>query len=149
LVLGHTRLSNNTEGDRPTLNGEVLAAFRELLEKDYGGFIRHGLVQVTHGSVGDELAQQIIERVPRDVALAIWGLVTEPQPIEGALRELDVPLLFAAHQGCLVSTPEGFEDAVAAFPDARVISVSDSPDASPEFAEALHDFCLASVKRSG
>jgi len=148
LALGHTRLSNDTEGKRPPVNGEVIAAFGQLLQRDYGGFVRHGLVQVTHGSIGDELAQQMLDRVPRRVALTIWELVNQPESIEARLRELDIPLLFAAHVGCLVTTREGFEDAVAAFPEARAVSVPDAPSVSAEFADALRAFCLERTESS-
>jgi hypothetical protein len=52
-----------------------------------------------------------------------------------------VPLLFAKHEGCLASTDEGFEDAAATFPQARLLSVTDAPLTSPEFAEALRAVC--------
>jgi hypothetical protein len=45
------------------------------------------------------------------------------------------------HDGCLVFTEEGYEDAVRALPEARRTSVGRSPSASDEFATALRDFC--------
>jgi hypothetical protein len=57
------------------------------------------------------------------------------------LERLDVPLLLAKHEGCLVFTAEGYEDAVRAQPEARRTSVGRSPSASDEFATALRDFC--------
>jgi hypothetical protein len=54
-----------------------------------------------------------------------------------------VPAAVREHEGCLGSTDEGFEDAAAAFPEARTISVPDAPVASGEFAEALREFCSA------
>jgi hypothetical protein len=66
----------------------------------------------------------------------------EPEPIEVPLRELGVPLLFAKHEGCLGSTEEGWEDAVAAFPEAHTLSVRETPTVSAQFAEALRTFCL-------
>jgi hypothetical protein len=59
------------------------------------------------------------------------------------LERLDCPLLFAEHEGCLGSTEEGFEDAVAAFPKARTVTTTAAPLASPAFAEALREFCSA------
>src|SRR3954452_11102319 len=34
LALGHARLSNSTEGDRPPINGEVVAAFGQIVQQD-------------------------------------------------------------------------------------------------------------------
>ena len=56
------------------------------------------------------------------------------------IRALDVPLLFGKHEGCLSATEEGFEDAVAAFPDARAMVCADAPSVSREFAVALRSF---------
>jgi hypothetical protein len=72
----------------------------------------------------------------------------DSEPYEDLIRDVDVPLLFAKHEGCIGSTEEGFEDAVAAFPQARVVSAPDAPSVSPEFAEALHEFCL-DLSRTG
>jgi hypothetical protein len=52
-----------------------------------------------------------------------------------------VPKLFAQHRGCLLFTQEGFEDAVAAFPEAGTVSCAEKPGTSREFATALREFC--------
>jgi hypothetical protein len=65
----------------------------------------------------------------------------DPEPFEQLIREVDVPLFLAKHEGCLGSTEEGFEDAVAAFPTARTISVPEAPSVSRDFARALREFC--------
>jgi hypothetical protein len=142
LVLGHARLSNSTEGERPAINGEVLAAFDQLVQQDHSAFIRHGLVQVTHGSIGDELAERMLEIVPPELAAQAWELAYQPDDMAAQLRSIDRPVLLAEHAGCLVMTPEGFRDAVAAFPRAQTVSAADSPSVSEEFAEALRKFCL-------
>jgi hypothetical protein len=99
---------------------------------------------VTHGSIGDELAARMLERVPLDVGRSVWEMnLRDPESFEHLIREVDVPLLFAKHEGCIGSTEEGFEDAVAAFPQARVVSAPDAPSVSPEFADALREFCLS------
>jgi hypothetical protein len=76
-------------------------------------------------------------------AAVVQGHAPKPpsEPLEGALSALGVPLLFAKHEGCLLHTTEGYEDAVAAFPDARTTAVPEKPSTSPAFAEALHTFC--------
>ena len=142
MALGHACLVHSMDGDRPTVNREVMEAFAQLAQKDYGNFVRYGLTQVTQGSIGNELAARILERVPVDVGRAVWEMnLRDPEPFEHLIREVDVPLLFAKHEGCLGHTAEGFEDAVAAFPSARAVSVSDAPSVSSEFAEALREFC--------
>lgn len=60
-----------------------------------------------------------------------------------------VPMLLAKHEGCIMFTPEGYADAVAAFPAAHAVSTPDKPSASPAFAEALRSFCLATVDPAG
>jgi hypothetical protein len=149
MALGHARVVNRMEGERPTVNREVMEAFAQLSESNYTDFIRHGLTQVTHGSIGDELAARMLERVPLDVGRAVWEMnLRDPEPFEHLIRELDVPLLFAKHEGCIGTTEEGFEDAVAAFPKARVVSAPDAPSVSNEFADALREFCL-DLSRTG
>jgi hypothetical protein len=141
MALGHARLSNSTEGERPTVNKEVMEAFAQLAESNYADFVRYGLTQVTHGSIGDELAAKMLERVPIDVGRAVWEMnLRDSEPFDHLIREIDVPLLLAKHEGCLGSTDEGFADAVAAFPQARTMSAPNAPSVSSEFAEALREF---------
>lgn len=143
MALGHARVVNRMEGERPTVNREVMEAFAQLGESNYPDFVRYGLTQVTHGSIGDELAARMLERVPLEVGRAVWQMnLRDSEPFEHLIREVDAPLLFAKHEGCIGSTEEGFEDAVAAFPQARVISAPDAPSVSTEFAEALRAFCF-------
>ena len=142
MALGHARLVNQMEGERPTIIKEVMEAFSQLAETNSPDFIRHGLTQVTHGSIGDELAQRMMERVPIDVARPVFEMnLRDADPFEQLIREVDAPLLLAKHDGCLSSTDEGFQDAVAAFPDARTVSCPQAPSVSDEFARALRDFC--------
>jgi hypothetical protein len=63
------------------------------------------------------------------------------EQLERLIRSLDAPLLFAKHEGCLAWTDEGWEDMVAAFPEARTMETDLKPSCSPEFAEALRSFC--------
>jgi hypothetical protein len=142
MALGHARLSNRMEGERPTVNKEVTEAFAQLAETNYRDFIRYGLTQLTHGSIGDELAARMLDRIPIELGRAVVEMnVRDPEPFEHLIREIDVPLLFAKHEGCLGSTDEGFEDAVAAFPTARVVSAPEAPSVSSDFARALRQFC--------
>jgi len=43
----------------------------------------------------------------------------------------------------LVETEEGFEDAIAACPDAKVVRCADACASSPEFEAALREFCAS------
>ena len=105
--------------------------------------MRTALSQLTQGSLADDLTRQMLERVPQDIAMAAYETIKEDtESIEPHLRELDVPFLFAKHEGCIAGTEEGWEDAVAAFPDATTISVSLDPAVSEESADALRAFCL-------
>jgi pimeloyl-ACP methyl ester carboxylesterase len=143
MALGHARLSDRTDGERPPVNSVVWDAMGQLLQSDYSAFIRYGLTQLTQGSIGDELAKRMLERIPMDVAqTAFETILSDEGGIQDSLRELDAPLLFAKHEGCLSATEEGFEDAAAAFPDARTVSVPEAPTVSAEFASALRSFCL-------
>lgn len=113
IALGHARLSQLREGDRAPVNGAVWSAMTELIDTDHEAFIRYGVAQATGGSVSEEHAERMIERFPRDL-LAV---------------------------GCLMSPEEGFDDAAAAFPQARTVEVEDAPLSSEKFADAMREFC--------
>lgn len=144
LALGHAKLSFRREGPRAPLNAGVYDAMTELVGTDHEQFLRYGAVQLTGGSVDEEQARQMIERFPREVIQRGWEMITRDDVDVGELLgKLDCPLLFAKHEGCLGSTDEGFEDAVAAFPRAKVVSVGGAPLTSEAFAAALREFCSA------
>jgi hypothetical protein len=143
LALGHARISNDMEGERTPVNKEVWEALGRLLRTEYATFVRYGLTQVTHGSIADEQAQKMLEKIPADVAQAWWQTsLSEPFRCDGQLRELDLPMLFAKHKGCLIFSEEGFADAAAAFPRAKVVSTPDAPCVSSQFANELRSFCF-------
>jgi pimeloyl-ACP methyl ester carboxylesterase len=143
LAIGHAALARTTEGERPAVNKEVMAAMGDLLRTDTESFIRYGITQATAGSVPEEVATQMVERFPNsEIVIGVWELLSsEPEPIEGDLLALGKPLLLAEHVGCLGSTPEGFEDIVARFPAAVTVSCPEACSVSPTFAEALRKFC--------
>jgi hypothetical protein len=85
----------------------------------------------------------MIERFP-DMGLVsamIEALGREPEPIGDQLAALGLPLLLAKHEGCLGSTDEGFEDIVAAFPDAETVICPETCSSSPAYAGAVRRFC--------
>jgi pimeloyl-ACP methyl ester carboxylesterase len=143
VALGHATIHFETEGERPAVNGEVVAAMTQLLRTDYDSFVSYGITQFTQGGFDEDLAGRMVERFPpNDIAAKVWEMhVMRAEPIGDLLRRLDKPLLFSKHDGCLVFTAEGYEDAVAAFPDAQQATLHKPSAASEEFAEALRDFC--------
>jgi hypothetical protein len=141
VALGHACLSFRREGDRAPKSSGVWEALTQLLRQDHDAFIRHGIAQATGGSIDEELAQRMLERFPRELILTGWERLTADEPFGQLLTDLDCPLLLAKHEGCLVSTGEGFDDAAAALPDARTIAVQDAPSTSERFADALREFC--------
>jgi pimeloyl-ACP methyl ester carboxylesterase len=148
MALGHARLSHRTEGERAPINGEVFAALTQLINQDYESFVRYAIAQVTRGGVSEDLAQRMVERFPGGELMALgWKrITTDDTAIEPMLREIDRPLLLAKHEGCLISTSEGFEDAVAAFPDARTFVTPEGPTSDPAFSDALRSFCLEVIE---
>jgi pimeloyl-ACP methyl ester carboxylesterase len=144
LALGHAKLSFRREGPRAPLSAALYEAMSELVNTDHRQFLRYGAVQLTGGSVDEEQAERMFKRFPQELMQRGWEMITRDDVDVGELLgRLDCPLLFAKHQACLGSTDEGFEDAVAAFPRAQVVSVTDAPLASRAFAEALREFCLS------
>ena len=143
LALGHACLAYEQEGARPTVNKEVVAAMSQLLRSDYDSFVRYGFTQFTQGAFDEETSERIVARFPpMEIASRVWEVNTaRPEPIDELLSQLDVPILLAKHDGCLVFTDEGYEDVVRALPEARRTSVGQAPQASDEFAAALRDFC--------
>ena len=143
LALGHACLTYDQEGRRPAVNKEVTAAMTQLLRSDYDSFVRYGMTQFTQGAFDEQTSERIVARFPpMEVASKVWeSNLTRDEPIGELLAELDVPILLSKHEGCLVFTPEGYEDAVRALPQARRTSVSRASSASEEFAAALKDFC--------
>jgi hypothetical protein len=125
------------------VNKEVTAAMTQLLRSDYDSFVRYGMTQFTQGGFDDATSERIVARFPpMEVAARIWEVnVERAEPISELLRELEVPILLVKHEGCLVFTAEGYEDAARALPEAHRTSVAKAPSASDEFAAALGDFC--------
>ena len=141
LVLTHAALTQSAEGERPSVNPEVFAAFTQLVRQDAPNFFRHGIAQATGGSIDEELAEEILRRIPTENMLQGWEIMTAPLEYAGTVLGLDCPMLLVKHEGCLMSTDEGFEDAVEALPKAESAAVDGAPPTSTEFARILREFC--------
>jgi pimeloyl-ACP methyl ester carboxylesterase len=141
MALGHAALSYARTGERAPINAAVYDAFTQLVKQDTPGFVRYGIAQVTQGGIDEERAQRIIERLPTDFMGAGWRALTADEPFGESLLQLGRPLLLAKHQGCLMNTDEGYEDAVAAMPRAETVVSEEPPSASPGFTDALQRFC--------
>ena len=140
FAYGHACLSNRTDGDRPPIDPGIQAALAQLFNASYRTCVR-SLAQASRGSYDDDLVERYISHVPRHLYAYFYGAQRPPsESLEGPLRALGVPMLFAKHDDCLLHTPEGYEDAVATFPEARRVAVQEKPSTSPAFAEALRRF---------
>jgi pimeloyl-ACP methyl ester carboxylesterase len=142
IAIGHASLSHSSEGPRAPMRGGIWEAFGQLAQTGSDAFVRYGIAQMTRGGVSEEVAQQMIERFPdTDLVVAmVEALAAEPEPIGDELAALGLPLLLAKHEGCLGRTDEGFEDIVAAFPDAEIAVCPETCTSSPTFAEAVRRF---------
>jgi pimeloyl-ACP methyl ester carboxylesterase len=143
LAIGHASLSHSTEGERAPERAGVFAAMVQLARQGSEAFVRYGIAQMTRGGIDEDTAQKMVERFPdmELVTATLEALGQEPEPIGDKLGALEAPLLLAKHEGCLGSTDEGFEDIVAAFPEAKTVVCPEMCASSPMFAEALQEFC--------
>jgi hypothetical protein len=146
IVLGHARVSNAIDGPRPALNREVLHGLQSLLRTDPRTFVRQLFKltggEQTQGGYGDTIADEWLRRVPMEVAAPFYeARVAAGEAMGERLATLNVPMLLAQHKGCLVFTAEGFDDAVAALPDAHVYRCEEKPSTSAEFVPVLREFC--------
>jgi pimeloyl-ACP methyl ester carboxylesterase len=154
LVLGHPVASFSRTGDRPAVSPGVTAALAQLAEVDFRAFIRQEArawhevrnAAAADAASPDELAERYLERVPHATATEFYReLIAHEHElmarVGAALRSVEVPLLLVKHEGCLMYTTEGYEDAVAAFPGAARASTSAKPSVDPAFAEILREFC--------
>jgi hypothetical protein len=146
MALGHARLSNAADGPSPAVNPQVLSGIQSLIRTDNRMFVQQ-LFKMTRGeaSAGGYQADLVDEYVRR-VPLAATRDFSDSRHEEGAglgerLSGLSVPMLLAQHKECVLFTDEGFKEAAAALPDARITGYYDKPSTSPEFSEDLREFC--------
>ncbi len=139
VAVGHAAPRYTAEPPRPTLHPEVVAAATQLLESDYMAFWR-AVTQITQGGMPDAWVERWAGSVPKERAREFFFGVAEDEPL-ACERLTDFPgqLLLAQHVDCVLWTAEGFEDAVAALPAARVIRCKEIPVFDPAFGEALRE----------
>ncbi len=149
LALGHACLSYRRAGPRAPIREEVIAALAQLIRTDWRTYVRH-LSQVTQHAYDDEWVDRYIDRVPQELGESYFeSLLGEADfDVERRLQELRLPLLFVKHDGCLMWTDEGFDDAVAAFTRAATARLRVKPSASEEFSGILRAFCEREVSRT-
>ena len=139
IAVGHAAPRFSTQPPRPTLHPDVISAATQLLENDYMAFWR-AVTQLTQGGMPDAWVERWAASVPEERARAMFLGIAETQPpATERLAGFDGPLLLAQHADCVLWTPEGFEDALAAFPEARVIRCPDIPVFDPAFGDALRE----------
>jgi pimeloyl-ACP methyl ester carboxylesterase len=153
LVLGHACLRFRREGERPSLSPDVADVLLQLASLDFRAFARQMFTgwDPGRGAMGeparhDEIADRYLERVKPEAARTYLQAILSEEtssdpPLDERLRGLDAPLLFVRHEGCLLFTPEGFDDAVAAVPRAKTAATGVKPSVSPDFAAILREFC--------
>jgi hypothetical protein len=146
FAFGHARLSNSIAGEEPAVNEQVWAACSQLAGRDTRTFVRQLFMlsqgEEPRGGYGEDLIDRYFERVPAEVLIGFW----RPRPRSGErigelLMTIDTPLLLVRHQGCILFTDEGFDQAVRALPRAERLSVPEKPSTSTAFAQALESFC--------
>jgi pimeloyl-ACP methyl ester carboxylesterase len=145
LALGHACLRYDDHDADAPVNRDVMSGFNTLLDNDFRSWVR-AYTQLTQGAYDDATMNLFLERVPPEVcaqhARVVDAFVLEVD-VESELRDLNAPLLLAEHRDCLVFRRSGYDEAVAAFPDAAYVSTDEKPSCSPEFAAALRSFVPA------
>jgi hypothetical protein len=146
MVLGHARLSNAVDGPRAPINREVLSGVQSLIRTDPRTFVRQ-MFKMTggaeiEGGYGEAMVEEYVRRVPAELQAPFYESRTvEGEALGERLATLTAPMLLAKHEGCLLFTDDGFEDAVAAFPRASVVRCTEKPSTSVDFVPVLRDFC--------
>ena len=144
LALGHACLTYTREGPRPAISA-IAADFQLQLTRLGRAQADQMFLQGVEMTYGENVAAGIRARLSPSFTQEYAQLLLDNQEIdlEPRLRQLGVPLFLAQHKECGLWMPEGFEDAVTAFPDARTLVTEENPGSSPEFAAELREFAAA------
>jgi hypothetical protein len=142
VALGHAALSAEMGGDRPVRRLAIWDALTELVAQGQEQFASSTIAQLTRDGISEKLAKRIMERMPVETFEAMLeGGRDVDVDLGPPLRELDVPLLLAKHEDCLLYTDEGFADAVEALPGARTCVTEKACPADEGFAAAVRSLC--------
>lgn len=151
LVLGHPIVSLDMTSDARPLNEAVIQAHVQLAGTSFRAFVREQFrawmgLHATPAAGADERAEQYLARVPHEAANRFYAHVLEhARRYEALLRDAfaglpEAPVLLVAHEGCLMFTHEGFEQAAEALPQAETATTQQKPSVDPAFAERLREF---------
>ena len=139
VCISHAAARYELGGDRPAMTPAVHDAALQLLETDYRSFAR-AITQLTLGLADDEWVERWIAEVPQHVTQSIFGDLSERQPeLVSRLADADFPVVLGQHKGCVMWTPEAFEDACAAVPNARVARCDGIPVLEAPFLDAVRE----------
>jgi hypothetical protein len=78
--------------------------------------------------------------VPRETARARIAQL-DGRELVSRLGGSDAEVLLGLHDGCMMWTREGFDDAAAAVPHAATLSCGQVPLSDPRFIEAVRELC--------
>jgi len=140
---GHACTQLTRSGERASLNGSVVETYLQLLHTDFRTWSR-ALTQTTRGDYDEAQVDAVLAGMTHEYVIALFDRIAarDGQSFAPTIHALDVPLLLGHHSECLLWTEQGFKEVVAEFPDATTVATTTKPSASPEFAEALRNFCL-------
>lgn len=152
LVLGHPIVSVELAGTRPSFNEGVARAHLQLADASFRAFVREQMrawmgLHERPIEDADALTDRYLARVTPEVARMSHAQLWEEADryvadVRAALAELEgIPKLLVHHEGCLLYTREGFEDAAAAMPGAETAATSQKPSVDPAFSDILRSFC--------
>lgn len=137
LCVSHAAARYSSEGERPALSAGVHAAAAQLLDSDMRSF-GHALTQLTQGTIDEYWVEQFLAHVPRRTARARTGQL-DGRELASRLGGWTGEMLFGLHDGCLMWTREGFEDAVEAVPRAATIECDRVPLSDPRFIDGIRE----------
>lgn len=140
IAISHASARYGPGGERPALNRSIYEAVRRFLATDYRSFAR-AMTQLTAGVLDDAWVESFVAQVPRATAEARTAGLPDGLELAIRLRGEELEVLLAAHRGCMMWTPEAFEDAVAALPQARAVEFESGPLSEPGYHVELRELC--------
>jgi hypothetical protein len=137
ICISHAAARYSSEGDRPSLSPGVHAAAGQLVESDMRSFGR-ALTQLTQGAMDEYWVDRFLENVPRQTVRVGLGQL-QGRELVSRLSGSSLEILLGLHEDCLMWTREGFDDAVAAVPEAATMECPEVPLIDPPFQAAIRE----------